>query len=97
MAETRAGEAVLQIWLFPRSGGQRGSFPGALASGRPQAGHCSQNPIPEAPPELGLQPIAWPPSPSPLPPLSLSYFQDSGGAILLPGETGKIGEGMRDS
>lgn len=42
-----------RIWLLPRSGGQRGSFPGALARGRPQAGHCSQSPIPEASWSLG--------------------------------------------
>lgn len=42
-----------RIWLLPRSGGQRGSFPGALARGRPQVGHCSQSPIPEASWSLG--------------------------------------------
>ena len=55
-----------RIWLLPRSGGQRGSFPGALARGRPQAGHCSQKPIPETSWSLGcsLQPGPLPHQPS---------------------------------
>lgn len=81
-----------RIWLFPKSGGQKGSFPGALARGRPQAGHCSQNPIPEAPRSLGCSPQPGPlPHHRSLP--SFFPFQDSGGAVLLEVEAGRLGRG----
>lgn len=85
-----------RIWLLPRSGGQRGSFPGALARGRPQAGHCSQKPIPETSWSLGcsLQPGPLPhqpslPTVSPLPRAPEGWNANSGGW--------KVGEWMRDS
>lgn len=81
-------EAMLErpccrIGLFPRSGGQRGSFPGAQARGGPQAGHDSQNPIPEAPWSLGCSPQPGP-------------FPITAPSLPLPGTAGwKAGEGAR--
>lgn len=94
-AETRAGEALLQNWLYPRSGGQRGGFPGALARGRPHAGPCSQNPNPEAPGAWAAAHSLAPfpiPTPSPPPPLFPGLWR----GCITTLEAGRWGRG-RDS
>lgn len=75
-AKARAREAVLQNLALPQVWRPKGQL--SRSSGQRQAPSWALFPNPRGPPELGLQPTAWPPSPSLLPPLFLHFRTQEG-------------------